>query len=312
MEAKIARDLYLISLIFAHKTGRLAKRFSFKKFRSRQVQNPFWDILGETSVGRKIGHGEIALGFIVFLVTSSILLSGFIFLRFQSLSIPEFSIGNVVLYFLNYFFVPLAASLWSVYFLLTMLLTILKSNRHMRSHILLLAIWVLGFIILLLTVTGFLAQYLSLPIPAVLIFLIYLDQHWSSARSLQKVLISAIMCIFVIFAPFSTAFIGYNQVLYEATKINDETQQALFVSKFVYNITTNWPTLKGMLRANDDFLKFLLNGDGACGETAMATSNFLRKLGFNAYKAGFPGEDHSFTEVQIDGKWEVLDQSPRK
>jgi hypothetical protein len=50
-----------------------------------------------------------------------------------------------------------------------------------------------------------------------------------------------------------------------------------------------------------------LVGVGACGELAMATVTYLKNLGFEARKVVFPGEDHAFVEVKINGEWRVLD-----
>jgi hypothetical protein len=50
-----------------------------------------------------------------------------------------------------------------------------------------------------------------------------------------------------------------------------------------------------------------MTGVGACGELAMSTSTFLNSLGINSREVNFPGEDHTFVEVMLNGTWFVID-----
>jgi len=114
----------------------------------------------------------------------------------------------------------------------------------------------------------------------------------------------ALVLLVSISMPHLTVFVCYNSILTEASSINDEADKAMFISDLICNTTT---FNSSPLRANDDFWKFLLVGVGACGETAMATTTFLNDLNIEARKASFPGEDHAFVEVKINGNWLILD-----
>jgi hypothetical protein len=65
---------------------------------------------------------------------------------------------------------------------------------------------------------------------------------------------------------------------------------------------TSW-----LLRAQDDFWKFLIVGMGQCGEMSMATTFYLSELGIEARKVVLPGDNHGFVEVMLNGSWWVVD-----
>jgi len=54
-------------------------------------------------------------------------------------------------------------------------------------------------------------------------------------------------------------------------------------------------------------LKYLMMGVGGCGELAKATRTLLNLLGLESRIVEFPGEDHVFIEVKLNGSWIVVD-----
>jgi hypothetical protein len=80
-----------------------------------------------------------------------------------------------------------------------------------------------------------------------------------------------------------------------------------FIANTGLTITGDVPIIIGYGRAYDNFFKFLLSGGGRCGETSMWETEILKDIGFEARKVGFPGEDHAFVEVKINGAWKVVD-----
>lgn len=113
-----------------------------------------------------------------------------------------------------------------------------------------------------------------------------------------------LLLLFSISIPHLTALLSYNTVLRRASSIDSEAEKATFISDFVCNTTYfNCPYFRDYLRAHEDFWKFLIVGVGACGEAAMATRTLLDDLNMEARKVSFPGEDHAFVEVRINGDW---------
>jgi len=61
------------------------------------------------------------------------------------------------------------------------------------------------------------------------------------------------------------------------------------------------------VRSNYDLYLWILLGGGHCGEMAYVAKTILEEKGYEAYIAGFPGEDHFFAVVFINDSWIVID-----
>lgn len=254
------------------------------------------------------GLNKVAFLLLILYSTSAVLLSVFIFLRLQVLPASLVKYSNVALYFLNYHIFAFFALAW--------LLSLFFSSRHQGTIkqillSLLFGILLVSFYLLLLLVSlfGILPEYVILPIPIVLVFLVYFVKR--PQKRFSKKVIAPVLTVVILLSmlmPHLTAFACYNSILSQASTIGNQDERATFISQAVYYATAfDCPYLKEYLRANRDFQKYLLVGVGACGELAMATVTYLKSLGFEARRAGFPGEDHAFIEVKIDGEWRVLD-----
>jgi hypothetical protein len=76
--------------------------------------------------------------------------------------------------------------------------------------------------------------------------------------------------------------------------------------------TVNVENIKVILPStNFDFAKFLMVGVGSCGEMARAAKTLFDNLGLESRLVSFPGEDHMFVEVKLDGTWLVIDPGYR-
>ena len=111
------------------------------------------------------------------------------------------------------------------------------------------------------------------------------------------------------FLPYIGAVAGYSLVLNQASAFSDPSKEVMFISRVGLNVTGDCGVhqIQVRVRANNDFLKYLMSGAGACGETTMFVTNSLNKIGLDAQYVEFPGEDHALTEVSINGTWMVVD-----
>jgi len=208
---------------------------------------------------------------------------------------------NVALNICNFLVVPSASSIllfyWSVYPLLSHF-----SNKNRLKHV---AIAILSVFLIFFVGCSYnsaLPQYTFSWIP--IFSMILFSKIW---RKAQRRLCSKKIIIFIslasILIPHVSVFACYNGVLLEASLIVNESDRVIFVSSYVNRITAfGYP-----FRANDDLWKFLLSSSGRCGEMATATVTFLNNLNIKARKVSFPGEDHAFVEVKINGTWYVVD-----
>lgn len=217
--------------------------------------------------------------------------------------------ANIGLCFLNYNIIAVLALAWLLApFFSSKQQSKIRQLQLSISFELLLA--VLYLTLFFVTLLGILPEYIVLPIPMILVFLIYLVKFKPQKSFSKKVIapVLAIIMVLSILLPHLTAFACYNNILSQASAISNPEEKTTFISQYVYDTTAfDFPFLKEYLRANRDFQKYLLVGVGACGELAMATVTYLKNLGFEARKVVFPGEDHAFVEVKINGEWRVLD-----
>ena len=212
---------------------------------------------------------------------------------------------NMMFYFFAYYVTPAAIFIWLAEFALPE-----KGDFSKRRWGLFVGILVvLIFWIDITIVFKVLPDYLTAAIPFVLILAaVYLRKSTSVIKT-RKLFVLGLTLTFVvsIFLPYVGAFAGYNGIIDQASSIADQEQQVTFVSNTALTITGNAWVIQGLVRAYDDFSKFLLSGGGACGETSIWEVETLKKLGFNARKVGLPGEDHSFVEVKLNGTWKIID-----
>lgn len=183
-----------------------------------------------------------------------------------------------------------------------------KNKRDDRKMQALFAFPLVSYLLFLvaLLIIG-ISEYFALSVPIIIPLLIYLVKY-KPKENLSRRKVGALLIFTLsisILMPPLTAYACYNTLLSQASS-KDEFGKAMFISDFVRATNLNFPLLDPF-RANKDFWKYLIVGVGACGEMEMATSTFLNKLGFQTREVRFPGENHAFTEVEINGTWMVLD-----
>ena len=154
-------------------------------------------------------------------------------------------------------------------------------------------------------------DYFSFILPIPIAAALYISQFRTITRlhRIQITLFLALLISVSLFMPPTTAFLSYRNVLSQASNKSD-TEKASFISSFIANTDVDVSCLPPMIseavRANNN-LKYFTSGVGACGEMAISTSALLNQLGLNARIVNFPGEDHEFVEVNLNGTWFVLD-----
>jgi len=232
-------------------------------------------------------------------VSVSVSFSLFMFTRLQILHSEWVKAANAWLYFVNYYGIAIVAPV--------LLSLFLFSSKPACAIFLVFIFEIAGYVFLLF---GMLPDYLAMLIPT-LLAIGFCVARYKPQNGLSKRKVLSVACLAISVSallPHFSAYMCYNSILTRASSINGEAQQAMFVSDFV-NITTTsqFPLLFDNLRADKDVLKFLLGGVGACWEKATATAALLNELDYEARIVSFPGEDHAFVEVEIDGKWMVLD-----
>jgi hypothetical protein len=237
----------------------------------------------------------------------SITLSSLIFLRLNVASTDFVKNANVTLYILMFYITPVFSTIY--------LLKIFKrcnkqQGYYRRSSKILLAYLAcvstaISGVFIFLSIIGYPAlDWLFLVTP---VFMAYLG--WISLKSDMKVrckrLMIGIVGILLVssFLPIATAFVSQERVLYNITNTSDPNQKVQIIS----NLTRNNLGTYNLFRSSGDYWKYLLVGTGACYEGSMASTTLLKAAGFDARIVAFPGEDHDFTEVKINGSWLVID-----
>lgn len=148
-------------------------------------------------------------------------------------------------------------------------------------------------------------DYIYLIIPILLtLYISSISMGLKHKLSKKKTGIITLLIVLSIITPNLTVW-GYETItLSNANATANINEKILTITQFTRNISThNLP----QFRAHDDLWKYLLSGMGACSENARATTTFLRNVGFDARVVTFPGEDHAFVEIKINGTWMVLD-----
>ena len=168
-------------------------------------------------------------------------------------------------------------------------------------------------IILGLALAG-IPEYVSLFLPVPVATALYLYKY-KPKKNLSKTKIGLLLTILVtvgFLLPPAAAFLGYNNILSQTANKTD-SEKASSISHFVAttNVNSNLPYLlpnmNFFLRHNSNLQKYLMTGVGACGEMANSTVVLLNQLGLDARVVSFPGEDHVFVEVKLNGTWFTLD-----
>lgn len=106
-------------------------------------------------------------------------------------------------------------------------------------------------------------------------------------------------------AVFIIIIVSHAMFTYAIEHINSFNE----ISWFAYSRTYPLNIFPGSssLRSYNDIYMWSLFGVGACYEMAYVSKIILEEKGYEAYIAGFPGEDHVFTVVYAGDSWIVLD-----
>ena len=241
------------------------------------------------------------LGLIVVYYGSSILLTSLILLRFNVLLSVWTVRFNIIAYFISYYVIALLSLMW-----LFLRFHHKGGKKIANKTLLLVSLETLGCFTALVSISiiGNLPEYFILPVPLILILAVYIVRYRPARKSRKLVAPFLVVALVVsILMPIMAASASFDQTLKVASGIPDKTDQVKFISKTVLATTVRMD----LVRANNDFEKLLLSGDGACGEGAIAMLVYLKKLGFDAREVDFPGEDHAFIEVEMNNTWQVVD-----
>ncbi len=116
----------------------------------------------------------------------------------------------------------------------------------------------------------------------------------SLKQLIKSIIVSAILILIMI----GTTYVIFRSSIYGLHSLEE-------ISDYVNTRTYYSQALP--IRGGNDIFMWSLFGVGACGEMAYIAKVILESKGYEAYVAGFPGEDHVFTVVYINGSWWVLD-----
>lgn len=208
---------------------------------------------------------------------------------------------NVVLYLLTYYVLPTVAFFWLYQFLPP-----LRDPRRryvFKAYSLAAAVGVCYLFIILLPIYGqpsLVPEYMFFWMPLPLMVLVYAKKAIKTVWSRKTM---AIVLIVAVLMPNLTTFACFSIELSSASSLSSDSDQVSRISQRVFD--TMLPT--SFLRAQNDFWKSLEVGTGRCGEMSMTTISYLSRLGIEARKVGFPGEDHEFVEVKFNNSWWVVD-----
>lgn len=204
---------------------------------------------------------------------------------------------------------------------LIVLMWCLQRTRRQLKHTKNQRILLSTFLVLLLFANVCLYGYLDLfPIPfpikyaffstlAPLMVYLFLKRGEAQKRHLNRKVATALV-VLIIATPYASSFTCLNYSLSTARQKNNDADTIAYVSEYVIDITTSIWRGNGYVkfhRAQNDFLKYLILGVGGCGETAMASTVFFDHLDIESRRVAFPGEDHAFVEVKLNGTWMVAD-----
>jgi hypothetical protein len=241
------------------------------------------------------------LGLLALYFVASAILASLILLRLNGV-FPYWTIRlNVFAYYLTYYIIPLISLMW------LFCRIHLRAGRKLTNKVLLIILvefllCTFSFISVFLFTN--LPDYCLLPIPLVILLLAYIVKYKPKKRNI-KLTAPLLVALFVIsfFAPLASATIGNIQIIDRASVIQNSEDQVRFISQIPLVTTVRID----LVRANNDFMKLLLAGDGACGEGANSILFYLKALNYSVREVGFPGEDHAFVEVKMNGTWMVID-----
>jgi len=225
---------------------------------------------------------------------------------------------NIVLYDVYYYVMPSIA----IFILLVLLEKRKFEKQPERQKFPFVRTWIVSILVFLSLVVIDISfntplsyvVFPMIPVPITYLFFKY--------KKLEYKLLSRKMAAFTltvtILTPYIATLSGFNLTLSQVRSSRSDTDRVEFVSDYVYNVTTSFWGLKGLEktyvilhRVSSDFLKFLLVGAGSCGEMAHATKAIFDNLDLESRIVSFPGEDHMFVEVRLNGTWFVVDPGYR-
>jgi hypothetical protein len=149
---------------------------------------------------------------------------------------------------------------------------------------------------------------LSIPV-ATALYIVQFKPKTNLSKKRVTLLLALLITASSILPP-ATAYLCSNNIQQQAL-VKTPSEKASYISNLVAKTNFNPPkwfqSITIYLRLRPDFEEYTMTGVGACGEMAMSTTTFLNSLGLVARVVNFPGEDHTFVEVSLNGTWFVLD-----
>lgn len=139
------------------------------------------------------------------------------------------------------------------------------------------------------------------------LFLIFFDIVVSFFIAIKyekiRLLFLALLLPLLIASAFSCLF------MIKAKEIENGQEKVRAVAWYVYSTTlhSRKAALGNLFRSYNDICKFLIVGVAGCDFMAKYEVVLLKLLGYNARMIEFPGEDHAFVEVYVNGSWMVSD-----
>jgi hypothetical protein len=154
-------------------------------------------------------------------------------------------------------------------------------------------------------------SYIAFPVLAVSVLFYKYREYFFPSSHIQKIARVSLL-LGILLLPYAATYFAYNNQLSTIENQSNDREKIEVISKFVLNSHTPFwgdfgKIFYAPLRANDDFLKFLVLGVAGCGDMAFSTCNYLDFLEMDSRVVGFSGEDHALAEVYYENEWMVID-----
>jgi len=244
--------------------------------------------------------------FVISLVLSFTIILRLVVTTFDNEAISFFkAVGffNVVFYDLYYYLLPV----------IVVVLWFTSTDRSLEKGV----NWKFVGIIVLPVVLIFIDYCVNIIVfyfipPAIVVSILYF-KYWKKLSTptffSKKTLIIILLGIFLM--PYLSVLFGLTNTSLTMNTLQDDYEKIEYISNYVMDAHTSfWGSGSAYYsphRVGDNFLKFWLVGVCGCGDMAYSTISFIDFLDLKSRPVGFPGEDHMFVEVFLDGNWLVVD-----
>ena len=215
---------------------------------------------------------------------------------------------NIVFYDLYYYIFPIVYVLVLSKFIECNLRDSQK-NKMASNLMLYLFVSQLIFVCLDIFVSSFVVYVIPATVLASSTYMAIISSSQLKTSFSKEKVISILLTIILL--PNLSVLLGFGVITNHASELGTDAEKVNYISEIVLNSHTPFWGAGSVYyvphRAGNNFFKFLVVGAGACAEMGYSSVAFLDSLGYETRTVSFPGEQHMFDEVNLDGEWFVID-----